>query len=468
MWGLQWGFFSLFVTPQAVNSLRKIIGLAALWTLLEWSRLFFMSGYTWNPAGLALTENLYPLQLSSVGGIFLLSLWVLLVNLAGLRAWFRLPKKIPVILWIALAAFPYIFGANHVSFHQAHIERENSIAKNEPFRALLAQTAFPAEEAIVFKNKLSFIAYVLEEWDKIIKILQPHAGKKLDLIALPEYVVPFGTYTFLYPYETVEKIITKIYGPEAKEKLPPLEVPFARSYLTDQGTVWFVNNAFWAQSIANIFQAEVIAGLEDAEELPNGEKEHYSAAIHFKPNATAETFAPQRYAKRVLLPMAEYIPVKAFHELAAKYGITGSFTCGNEATLFKGSSIPFGVSICYEETFGDLMTECRKNGAQLLVNLTSDVWYPSSALPKQHFDHARMRSVENGVPVVRACNTGITAAFDSLGQVVAMLGDGSHESQWTAEALYVEVPRYHYETLYSSFGDLPIILFCFFALLLLL
>ncbi|MBA3237811.1 MAG: apolipoprotein N-acyltransferase [Parachlamydiaceae bacterium] len=468
MWGVQWGLFSLFVTPQAISSLRKIIGLAALWTLMEWSRLFFLSGYTWNPAGMALTEYLYPLQLVSMGGVFLLSFWVLFVNLTGLRAWLHLPKKVPVFLWIALAIFPYIFGATNVHLHRNQLEQENSIARKEPFRALLAQTAFPAEEALVFEDKLSYIAYVIEEWNKIFKILRPHVGKELDLIALPEYVVPFGTYTFLYPYETVENSITKIYGPLVKEKFPPLEEPFARSFLTNEGEVWFVNNAFWAQAIANIFQAEVIAGLEDAQVMPNGEREHYSAAIHFKPNATVETFDPQRYAKRVLLPMAEYIPLKSLHELAAKYGIKGSFTCGKEATIFQSSSIPFAVSICYEETFGHLMTECRQNGAELLVNLTSDVWYPSSSLPKQHFDHARMRSVENGVPVVRACNTGITSAFDSLGQVIAMLGDGNAESQWKADALYVEVPRYHYETLYSHFGDLPIILFCCFALLLLL
>lgn len=464
--GLQWGFLALFITYENVQSFGKTIALAALWTLLEWSRFFFFSGYSWNPAGLALSENLYALQFASVGGIFALSFWVLLVNMLCLRAWLLFPKKAPIFACTLLAVLPYLFGVFHLSYHNAQIQQLNLTTKPEPFRALLVQTAFPAEEALPFADKQSYISYVLDEWKLILEIIQPHLGKTLDLIALPEYVVPFGTYTFLYPHSHVISSIDQIFGPTAHEHLPPLELPFARPYSTNQGEVWFVNNAYWAQAIANIFQSEVIAGLEDADDLGNGERRHFSAALHFKPNATADNFSPQRYAKRVLLPMAEYIPFSLLHPLAAHYGIQGSFTCGSEATVFQNQTAPFGVSICYEETFGHIMRECRQNGAELLVNLTSDVWYPNSNLPKQHFDHSRLRTVENGMPLLRACNTGLTIAIDSLGQIVATLGDTSPQSQWIADSLYVETPRYHYNTLYSYFGDTPVITLCWLALLL--
>lgn len=466
--GLQWGFFALFVTPQNVLSLRRIVALAGLWTLLEWSRFFFFSGYSWNPAGIALTENLYSLQSAAVGGIFALSFWVILVNMLGLRAWLFLPRRAPALAWIAFAAMPYLFGIFHLNLHISKMEHQNLIAKQEPFRSLLVQTAFPAEEAIPFPDKQSYIAYVLDEWIQVLKIIQPHLGKQIDLIALPEYLVPFGTYNYLFPYSIVADNVEKIFGAAARQHLPPLEEPFARPFATIQGNVWFVNNAFWVQAIANIFQSEVIVGLEDSDDIGEGKRNHYSAALHFKPNATAETYSPQRYAKRILLPMAEYIPFSMLHELAAQYGIQGSFTCGEEATIFQGKSVPFGVSICYEETFGNLMRECRTNGAEMMVNLTSDVWYPNSNLPKQHFDHARLRTVENGIPLLRACNTGITTGVDSLGRIIATLGDTSPESQWVSEALYVETPRYHYNTLYSRFGDAPVILLCCLALLLFL
>lgn len=466
--GLQWGFFSLFIIPQNIFSLIRIVALAGLWTFLEWTRFFFFSGYSWNPAGLALTENLYTLQFAAVGGVFGLSFWVILVNMLGLRAWLFLPRKAPALVWITLAAAPFLFGLLHLNLHLAEIEKQNSMAKQEPFRSLLVQTAFPAEETLTFTDKQSYIAYVLDEWTQVLKIIQPHLGKQIDLIALPEYVVPFGTYHYLYPSFVVVENVQKIFGKSALSSLPPLEEPFARPYETIQGKIWFVNNAYWVQTIANIFQAEVIVGLEDSDDIGNGQRKHYSAALHFKPNATLESFSPQRYAKRVLIPLAEYIPFSWVQTWAAEYGIQSSFTSGEEATIFQGRDVPFGVSICYEETFGNLIRECRANGAELIVNLTSDVWYPNSNLPKQHFDHARLRTVECGIPLLRACNTGITTGVDSLGCIITTLGDGTPESQWLAEALYVETPRYHYNTIYGRYGDFPVILFCCLSLLLFL
>ncbi len=453
LWGMQWGVLSIFIKPERLQKISQAIALASLWTLFEWSRLYFLSGYTWNPAGIALTNHLYSMQLASIGGIYLLSFWVILVNMMGLRAWFYQSKK-NLVAWISLAAFPYLFGIFH--FHYPIQEPSN------PYRTLLVQTAFPAEEALVFDTRSQYVDYVIDEWAQIFKILHPYREKNIDLIALPEYVVPFATYLPIYPYEEVEKAITATYGESVKQKFPPLQEPFARQSISNQGNRWFVNNAFWAQAVANIFQSEVIAGLENVIQDENAKAQHYSAAIHFKPNSTDESVyaASPHYAKRILLPMAEYIPFSIFHNLAAKYGIQGSLTFGTEATVFHGSTIPFGVSICYEETFGNIMRECRQNGAELLVNLSSDVWYPNSNLPKQHFDLARLRSVENGVPIVRACNTGITTACDSFGQIIAMLGDTSPESQWIADALYVEVPRYHYPTIYSRFGNSPILLLC--------
>lgn len=456
--GVQWGIFSLFVSPKNVFSGFRIIALAGLWTFLEWSRFFFFSGYSWNPAGLALAGNLYSLQFASIGGIFALSFWVLWVNLSALRAWVFLPKKAPVFFWGALASIPYLFGYFHIAEHLERMEKQNAIAEAEPFRSLLVQTAFPAEEAMVFPDKQSYIAYVSDEWAKVLQIVKPHLGKRIDLIALPEYIVPFGTYPFLYPQSVVSDNVEKIFGKSALDALPPLEEPFARLYETYRGNVWFVNNAYWVQTLANIFGSEVIVGLEDSDDLGNGQRKHYSAALHFKPGVTGESFSPRRYAKRVLIPMAEYIPFSFLQTLAAEYGIQSSFTCGDEACVFEGKGVSFGVSICYEETFGNLMRQCRINGAELMVNLTSDVWYPNSTLPKQHFDHARLRTVENGIPLVRACNTGITTAVDSLGRIVDSLGDNSVESQWLAEALYVETPKYHYDTIYSRYGDYPIIL----------
>jgi apolipoprotein N-acyltransferase len=103
------------------------------------------------------------------------------------------------------------------------------------------------------------------------------------------------------------------------------------------------------------------------------------------------------------------------------------------------------------------MRENRLKGAQILLNLTSDAWYPNSRLAQQHFDHARLRTVENGIALLRACNTGITGGVDSLGRVVKILGENAENPEVISDALYIEVPLYHYQTLYAQFGDTLII-----------
>lgn len=470
--GAQFGFLCRYITCDNVTHLGTLIGLAALWTLLEWSRLFVLSGFTWNPIGLALTTQLTSMQMAALWGVYGLTFLVAFVNLLALRTW--LLKK-GILIWIAAALLPYLYGIVHLKYHEAALARLEE--KQANIQAILVQTAFPAEEALGIHSRAEFIAYVFDEWKQILSITKKQAGKHVDLIVLPEFVVPLGTYTFVYPYEQVKEAFTEFYGPNGLKALPPLESPFATPIAREGEKVYFVNNAFWSQAIANFFDAPTVVGLEDAEAGEDGKIEYYSAAIAFQPASriSAEErknsayncpFHVDRYEKRVLVPMGEYIPFEFLRDLAAKYGVGGSFTPGKEAKVFNCGPIPFGLSICYEETFGDLMRQSRCNGAELLVNLTSDVWYPDSRLAQQHFDHARLRAIENGIPLVRACNTGITCAVDSLGRLHGVLDEYDKEGKWLSDSLLVSVPRYTYHTIYSHLGDGLIIGFCIIATLL--
>lgn len=457
--GLQFGLLALFITTERIKSFLGVSAIAAAWTLLEWSRLFFLSGFSWNPAGLALTAGLYPLQFASIGGVFFLSFWVLWTNLLGARAYLRYREKgdkrtfywIPTLLWAGAAITPYLWGFIQVSLHAPLIDNQ---LKNEEelFHSLLVQTAFPVEETLPLQSPDSFIQYTLQEWRTILQIIKPYVGKKLDLIALPEFTVPLGTYSLAFAYDDVAAAFEQAFGKKALEHLPPKEMPWAHKLKNNR---WMVNNAFFGQAIANIFDAPLLIGLEDADDPAEGERIYYSAALFFEPGAEE----PRRYAKRVLVPMGEYIPFSFIKDLVARYGIAASFTPGASAEVFVTgkNNHSFSPSICYEETFGHLTREGCLLGAKMLVNLTSDVWYPHSALPQQHFDLARLRTVENGVPLLRACNTGITSALDSLGRIHGILYDENGDSEWVQGALYTAVPKYTYTTLYSTVGDSLII-----------
>lgn len=452
LWGLQFGVIGLLIQPPVFQNWKKWLMIPALWVLLEWTRLFMFSGFPFNPSGLALTATLFPLQTASLWGIFGLSFWVILTNCLAIKLWIDRWSLKTVSLWAILVALPYLYGAAHYYHHEQQFAAHESQNK-EPYHALLVQTAFPVEESMNIQSKKEFIAYVLMEWRQILTITQKHLGKPIDLIAYPEFVVPLATYSPVFPYEQVVKAFEEIVGKDSLQHLPPLEAPFAQAFNTPQGKLWMVSNAYWLQAIANVFGSDVISGLEDVELIADNKHDFYSSAIYFQSKKETAPTNFQRYEKQVLVPMGEYIPFSFLKEMAASYGISGSFTCGSGAKLFDQNRIPFGVSICYEETYGHLMRENKTKGAQMLVNLTSDIWYPNSKLIRQHFDHARLRTVEMGIPLIRACNTGLTCGVDSLGRMVAVLGNTPEEQEWSSEGLYLTVPTYTYDTVYSHWGD---------------
>lgn len=452
MIGAQFGLLAIFITPRFLSHFFNLLVLSAVWVIFEWSRLFFLSGFSFNPVGLSLTASLYSLQFASFGGVYFLSFWVIFINLLFLKLWMiwrndEKKRRPSSIIWVPmtllLAIIPYIYGKLHLEFHHQQLSKQD-----QSVHVVLVQTAFPIEEQMNFATAAEARQFVMNEWTKILGLAQKHHGKVVDLIALPEYVVPYGTFLYVFPLDEVKEIFLKLFGESISERFPPLSAPYATLINTDKGSKWLVSNAFFSQTLANIFQADVVLGLEDSRYLGNKKNESYSAAFHFLPNNKE----PKRYEKRVLVPMGEYIPFSFLRELAGKYGVSGSFTPGKEAKVFYGK-VPFSTSICYEETYGNLIREGRDKGAELFVNLTSDVWYPDSKLPQQHFDHARLRTVESGVPLVRACNTGVTGAIDSLGRIVDLLHPDSMKSQWLADSLYTKVPTYHYSTLYSKWGN---------------
>lgn len=453
--GAQCGLVALWIVPDIFKSWGKMAALAALWTLLEWSRLFLFSGLSLNPAGIALTGSIYTLQMASMGGVFFLSFWVMITNFAALRAWLSGFKFFDATLFALFALIPYIFGFLHYNYH------EQAVQKSPTISVLLVQPALPIEENMGFQSAEEARAFVLNEWKTILATTKKHLGQKIDLIVLPEYVVPYGTFYAVFPVDSVKTLFTELFGPVNQSAFPSLNNQLGSLVKTDKGKQWLVSNAFIAQALANVFRADLIVGLEDSNFVDEAETKHetYSAAFHFKPGG--ET--PIRYEKQILLPMGEYIPFEWCQKLAAQYGISGSFTPGSGAKIFNGP-VPMGASICYEETFGNLMRETRIKGAELLVNLTNDGWYPNSRLPRQHFEHSRLRTVESGIPLVRSCNTGLTGACDSLGRTIGLLGENDAQAQQLSDSIRLDVPTYHYRTLYTWWGDAFILTVCCLAL----
>ena len=168
------------------------------------------------------------------------------------------------------------------------------------------------------------------------------------------------------------------------------------------------------------------------------------------------------YKKRHLVPFGEYMPLRFILDFAAAYidipmsDLTPGTGPVEPITLMDGTAV--GVSICYEDVYGEKMRSALP-AAQLLVNVSNDAWFGNSAAPHQHEQKARMRAREFERPLVRVTNTGVSSAIDYKGEI---LGRISHDTQGILD---VQVQPRDGATLYARTGNWPVFLFTFFVLI---
>lgn len=155
-----------------------------------------------------------------------------------------------------------------------------------------------------------------------------------------------------------------------------------------------------------------------------------------------------RYDKRHLVPFGEYVPLHQIFFFLDKLAVgIGDFGRGHRATVFSLDGVRFSVMICYEAIFPGEVREFGRDGAEFLVNITNDAWFGRSGAPSQHLAMAAMRAVENGMYMVRAANTGISAVIAPTGEILAQTGI------FTETALLGTIHPRQGETPYSRFGD---------------
>lgn len=193
--------------------------------------------------------------------------------------------------------------------------------------------------------------------------------------------------------------------------------------------------------------APIVLGIQRRE---NGA--YFNSLVHL--DAAAQV--TQTYDKHHLVPFGEYMPAEWLFRHINVGGLAeraqGGYSSGPGPAVMDlgalGTALPL---ICYEVVFAhNLFGISERPG--FLMNLTNDAWFGTRSGPQQHLAQARMRAIEQGLPMLRAANTGISAVIDPQGRVLDQLALN------TAGYLDVALPAPAAATLYSRMGDLPVAL----------
>lgn len=233
-------------------------------------------------------------------------------------------------------------------------------------------------------------------------------------------------------------------------------------------TIWSESAAPFALGTEPELQAEaaaaaapgrLILGITRAEPGTAGDR-WFNALAVLDPDGSPAAV----YDKHHLVPFGEYIP---FAPLVARLGLPaletltrGGFTPGPGPHLVAVPGLPpFLPLICYEAIFPDAL-RAPEGRPDWLVQITNDAWFGEASGPYQHFAQARARAIEQGLPLARAANTGISAMVDARGQIVARIG--LDEAGFVDARLPAALPP----TLYARMGDIPFLtaLFCLLGL----
>ncbi len=168
----------------------------------------------------------------------------------------------------------------------------------------------------------------------------------------------------------------------------------------------------------------------------------YNRAWHLSPEGKREY-----YDKNQLVPFGEYVPLSRWLPFVDKMVPgEGEFARGTWRGPFS-TPVPSGLLICYEVSFPTLGRREVRSGSDLLINVTNDAWFGTSWGPYQHLAVATVRAAENGVPLLRAANTGISAIIDERGRILGTI------PLQERGILVADIPTGRGGTFYTRCGD---------------
>jgi apolipoprotein N-acyltransferase len=193
---------------------------------------------------------------------------------------------------------------------------------------------------------------------------------------------------------------------------------------------------------------------DSAELLPSGQTAEFNSSFLVSPGGMTEA----TYHKRRLVIFGEYIPlVNVLPFLKWLTPIGSGYTPGDRVVPFDLPSLgaKTSVLICFEDMFPHEAREHVQEDTDFLINLTNDGWFGEWAEQKQQAACALFRAVENGVPLVRCCNNGLTCWIDPQGRIreIENAGGSIYGPGFITPEIPLRVPGQRAQTIYNRYGD---------------
>ena len=392
-----------------------LFAVPCLWVSLELIRTYLLSGLPWGLLGYSQYRRIEVIQIADHMGVYGVSFLIVLVNvaLAESLSWlmpllrgFR-PAKLPwelVAVTALLVTLSWEYGLRTIS---------GAPFSDVPRSSITVGVVQPNVDQAV-KWDTTYREETLARFDRLTGQL----GHATDLVIWPEAATPF-----------------------VFEREPVYQLQLI--------------------ALAHRAQAPILFGSPALRFYPDRRPYLLNSAYLISPDGQLLG----RYDKHHLVPFGEYIPFKSsllFFLDKLVEGI-GDFEAGPGPTILTmmpqpraaaagtaGSSprpMKFGVAICYEVIFPDLVRQFAANGAEFLVTVTNDAWFGRSAAPSQHFAMVVFRSVENHLAFARAANTGISGFIDPFGRIVEAT------PIFTEQAMRATMQVWRPHTFYSRHGD---------------
>jgi apolipoprotein N-acyltransferase len=395
-----WGLASALAHLWWSHGGWRIVTLAVFVSAAEYARGTLFSGFPFDLLGYALTANTAMMQLSSIVGVYGLTL------LAALLA------MTPALIWPA--------------------DGRGLVARLVPFFLAVAVIAGQIGYGNVRLNAVA----VTPRTDMKVRMVQPLVTEHSDWAAAN-------------PAAIVGRLIDL-----SATKTGPNDLGLA-----DKTTLIWPESVFpffmsqYPEGLARIARmlpdkTTLLTGAPREPETDDLDNPGYNSLLAI--DTTGEIVAS--YDKSHLVPFGEYLPFADFWKL---FGIrqfvpgTNGWVPGTGKRLMTPPGMPaFIALICYEAIFsGELGADPAK--AEFLLNISNDEWFDGSIGPAQHAHHALLRAVETGLPMLRATNSGLTFAADPLGRITAQLAPGQ------PGVLDVVPANKIAETIFDRFGNWP-------------